>query len=309
VNFLQRERGEHAMLSLCMSRSVSIVGAGRLGRALGRSLRRLGWRIGAVVTRSAVHSRAAVRAIGAGTPFATLPSEVMDADVILLATPDDVLAEAAGKLAKLAGNKCRGKIVLHGSGALDSSVLRALARCGAATGSIHPMQTFTKNSQPNLKGVIFAVEGDGRARRAAAAIARSLGGIPVLVAGRNKPVYHAAGTLVAGHALALTEAAAQLLIQLGFTRPHAVQTLLPLMRQMLDNFEKHGPRAAWTGPASRGDYATVAKHREALRRYPGEFGDSYATLVRLSARVLAKNPAAALKQLDRALRNSRRNSH
>jgi predicted short-subunit dehydrogenase-like oxidoreductase (DUF2520 family) len=292
-----------------MSRSVSIVGAGRLGRALGRSLRRLGWRIGSVVTRSAVHSRAAVRAIGAGKPLARLTSEVMDADVILLATPDDVLGEVAGKLARLAIGKCRGKIVLHGSGALDNSVLRALARSGAATGSIHPMQTFTKNSQPSLKGVIFAVEGDARARRAAALIARSLGGIPVPVASRDKPAYHAAGTLVAGHVLGLTEAAAQVLIKLGFTRPHAVKTLLPLMRQMLDNFQKHGSRAAWTGPASRGDYATIAKHREALRRYPSEFGDSYATLVRLSARVLAKNPNASLKQLDRALKNSRRNSH
>jgi predicted short-subunit dehydrogenase-like oxidoreductase (DUF2520 family) len=296
------------MLSLCMSRSVSIVGAGRLGRSLGRSLHRLGWRIGAVVTRSAVHSRAAVRAIGAGRPLAKLTSEVMDADVILLLTPDDVLAEVARQFAKLAGKKCRGKIVLHGSGALANSVLQALARYGAATGSIHPMQTFTNNSQPNLKGVIFAVEGHRRARRAAAGIARSLGGIPVPVASRSKPAYHAAGTLVAGHALALTESAAQTLIKAGFSRAQAVQTLLPLMRQMLDNFEKHGPRAAWTGPASRGDYATLKKHQQALRRHPREFGDSYAALLRLSARVLAKNPAATLKKLDRALKNSRRNS-
>jgi predicted short-subunit dehydrogenase-like oxidoreductase (DUF2520 family) len=296
------------MLSLCMSRSVSIVGAGRLGRALGRSLRRLGWRIGAVVTRSAVHSRAAVHAIGVGQPFATLTSAVMDADVILLLTPDDVLAGVASQLAKLAAKKCRGKIVLHGSGALDNSVLQALSRCGAATGSIHPMQTFTNNSQPNLKGVIFAVEGDARARRAAAGIARSLGGIPVAVASHSKPAYHAAGTLVAGHALALTESAAQTLIKIGFTRTQAVQTLLPMMRQMLDNFEKHGPLAAWTGPASRGDYATLKKHQRALRRHPREFGASYAALLRLSARVLAKNPAETLRKLDRALKNSRRNS-
>ncbi len=232
----------------------------------------------------------------------------MDADVILLATPDDVLADVARQLAKLAGHKCRGKIVLHGSGVLDNKVLQPLARCGAATGSIHPMQTFTKNSRPNLKGVVFAIEGHPRARRAAGAMARALGGVPVPVASSSKPAYHTAGTLVAGHALALTEAAAQLLIKVGFTRAHAVVTLLPLIRQMLDNFEKHGPRAAWTGPASRGDYATVKKHQRALRRYPREFGDSYATLVRLSARVLAKNPKAKLKQLERALKSSRRKS-
>jgi predicted short-subunit dehydrogenase-like oxidoreductase (DUF2520 family) len=232
----------------------------------------------------------------------------MDADVILLTTPDDVLAKVARRLAKLAGNKSRGKVVLHASGALDRKVLQPLARCGAATGSIHPMQTFTNNSQPNLHGVIFAIEGHSRARRAAGAIALSLGGIPMQVASRGKPAYHAAGTLVAGHALALTEAATRLLVKVGFSRPRAVQTLLPLMRQMLDNFEKHGPRAAWTGPASRGDYATVAKHREALRRYPREFGDTYATLARLSARVLAKNPRATRQQLERALKNSRRTS-
>ena len=159
-----------------------------------------------------------------------------------------------------------------------------------------------------MKGVIFAIEGDPRARRAAAAIASSLGGAPVVVASRSKPAYHAAGTLVAGHALALTETAAQMLIDVGFSRAQAVQTLLPLMRQMLDNFEKHGPRAAWTGPASRGDYATLKKHQRALRRHPREFGDSYASLLRLSARVLAKNPAASLRKLDRALKNSRRKS-
>jgi predicted short-subunit dehydrogenase-like oxidoreductase (DUF2520 family) len=295
------------MLSLGMARSVSIVGAGRLGRTLGRNLRRLGWRVGAVVTRSPATSRAAVRVIGAGEPHSTLTHDVVDADVILLVTPDDALAGVARKLAILAGKSCRGKVVLHASGALDTSILRPLARCGAATGSIHPMQTFTKGSQPNLKGVVFAIEGDARARRTAGAIARGLGGVPVQIASRHKPAYHAAGTMLAGHALALTESATQVLTGIGFSRRHAVQTLLPLMRQMLDNFQKHGPRAAWTGPTARGDYATVGKHYSALRRYPREFGDSYATLARLSARTLSQKPSKTLKQIDRALQNSRRN--
>lgn len=295
------------MLSLGMARSVSIVGAGRLGRTLGRNLRRLGWRVGAVVTRSNATARAAVRAIGAGKPHSTLTRDVMDADVILMMTPDGALADMARKLAGLAGKSCRGKVVLHASGALDSSILRPLAGCGAAIGSIHPMQTFTMNSQPSLNGVIFAIEGDSRARRTAGSIARTLGGVPVPLASRNKPAYHAAGTMLAGHALALTESATQVLTKIGFSRQHAVQTLLPLMRQMLDNFEKHGPRAAWTGPAARGDYATVGKHYDGLRRYPREFTESYATLARLSARVLSKSPSKTLKQLDRALKNSRRN--
>ena len=174
-----------------------------------------------------------------------------------------------------------------------------------STGSLHPMQTFTGRGTPQLKGVIFAVEGDRAARRAAPKIAHSLGGIPVAIRGKHKPAYHAAGALVAGHGLALVEAATRTLTGLGFSRRRALQALLPLLRQMLDNYERLGPQAAWTGPISRGDYATVAKHGHALRRYPREFKDSYAALSLLAARVLSKKPAAARRKILQSLKNSR----
>ena len=160
---------------------------------------------------------------------------------------------------------------MHTSGALDRSVLAPLARRGASTGSLHPMQTFSGHGAPKLEKVIFAVEGDRSAVVVARKIARSLGGLPVTVTSKNKPAYHAAGALVAGSGLALMETATQVLVKLGFSRNDAVCALLPLTRQMLDNFESLGPRKSWTGPLSRGDFETVAKHTEALRRYPREF--------------------------------------
>jgi predicted short-subunit dehydrogenase-like oxidoreductase (DUF2520 family) len=284
-----------------MARTVSIIGAGRVGRTLGKRLRELGWRIGAVVTRSAATSRAAVRAIGGGTPHAALTRQVLGADVILFTTPDGALEPAARKLAQMGGDECLGKVALHTSGALDRSVLAPLARCGAATGSLHPMQTFTGRGVPQLEGIIFAVEGDRRAQTVAQGIARALGGVPVTIEGRNKPVYHAAGALVASQALGLVEAATQMLMKLGFKRSRAVRALLPLMRQMLDNFERLGPQAAWTGPISRGDYATVEKHAAALRDYPREFQDAYAALALLAGRVLSTKPEETLANLKRAL--------
>jgi predicted short-subunit dehydrogenase-like oxidoreductase (DUF2520 family) len=293
------------MLSRGMKRSISIVGAGRVGRTLGKRLHQLGWRIGAVVTRSMPTSRAAVRAIGAGKAHARLPREQMDSGVILLAVPDGALASVANTLARIGGKNFRGKIVLHTSGALDRSVLTSLARCGAATGSLHPMQTFSGQGTPNLNHVIFAIEGDSRAEQVARTIARALGGVPVKIYGKNKPAYHAAGALVAGHGLGLIEAATQILIKIGFTRRSAAQALLPLMRQMLDNFERLGPASSWTGPISRSDYETVTMHVRAMWRYPREFQNSYAALALLSGRVLSKNPAATVKQLKRALKKSR----
>jgi predicted short-subunit dehydrogenase-like oxidoreductase (DUF2520 family) len=284
-----------------MARTISIVGAGRVGRTLGKRLRELGWRVGAVVTRSAPTARAAMRAIGAGSAQTHLDRDTLAADVILLATPDASLAAVAKALAEVGGRECRGKVVLHTSGALDRSVLAPLARRGAATGSLHPMQTFSGRGVPQLRNVIFAVEGDPEARRVARGIARSLGGVPVIIEGRSKAAYHAAGALAAGHALALFEAATQILTKIGFPRRRAMQTLLPLIRQMLDNFERLGPQAAWTGPIARGDYATIAKHRKALRGYPRECQQAYAALSLLVGRVLSKAPPATLARLRRVL--------
>src|SRR5208282_1456098 len=116
LNFPPRKINEHAILSCCMDRSISIIGAGRVGTTLGKRLRQLGWRIGAVVTRSPATSRAAVRAIGAGLARAGITIDAASADVILLSTPDDALAIAARALAEISGADWRGKIVLHTSG-------------------------------------------------------------------------------------------------------------------------------------------------------------------------------------------------
>ena len=289
------------MLSRSMARTISIIGGGRVGRALGKRLRERGWRIGAVVTRSNATARAAVRAIGGGTARSRISGEVFASDLILLGTPDDVLPSVVRSLARVGGSQCKGKVILHTSATLDRTALAPVARLGAATGSLHPMQAFGGKVIPKLSGVVFAIEGDHRARRRAQSIARSLGGITVTIETRDKPIYHAAAVIAAGSAYPLIETGFQMLMRIGFTRRSATQTLLPLIHQILDNIERIGPRAAWTGPLSRGDYGIVARHAKALRGYPREFRESYAALALLAARVLSKNPAAALKKTKRAL--------
>jgi predicted short-subunit dehydrogenase-like oxidoreductase (DUF2520 family) len=104
--------------------------------------------------------------------------------------------------------------------------------------------------------------------------------------------------MAAGHVLAVEEAATQLLVSLGMKRREAVRGLLPLTRQVLENFERLGPRAAWTGPLSRGDYKVVRAHLEALAESPKEFAHAYEALNRLAARVLARDTARLLATLE-----------
>lgn len=270
-----------------------------MGRALGRRLHESGWRIDAVVARSVATARRAARSIGAGKSSAGLTRHILFSRVILIATPDDEIANVAGELTRIGEEELLGKTVLHTSGALDSSVLEPLRNAGAAVGSMHPLQSFSGVTVPSLEGRVFTVEGDTQAVRAARQIVRVLGGSPVLIEGSKKVLYHAAATMAAGHVLAVEEAATQLLLSLGMKRGEAVRALLPLTRQVLENFERLGPRAAWTGPLSRGDYKVVRAHWDALRDSPAEFAHAHEALSRLAARVLAQDPATILAELEK----------
>ena len=282
-----------------MPNSLAIIGAGRVGRALGRRLRELGWKIGAVVTRSEPSARRAVRFIGAGKACAGMTRQILASRVILIATPDGEIAVVAEELARIGEEELRGRVVLHTSGAMDSTALDAVHERGAMVGSMHPLQSFSGVSVPSLEGKVFTIEGETQAVRVARQIARSLGGSPVRIAGSKKILYHTAAAMAAGHVLAVEEAATQLLLSLGIRRSEAVRALLPLTRQVLENFETLGPRAAWTGPLSRGDYKVARAHLEALQESPEEFAQAYEALSHLAARVLAKDPAGVLAELEK----------
>ncbi len=300
------------MLTQEMSETVSIVGTGRVGRALGRRLRELGWRIGVVTGRSLGSARAAARVIGGGQAMGRLAAQVLNSKVILIATPDGAIEGVAKDLAQLGGKEWRGKIVLHTSGALDSSVLKPLADLGAATGSMHPMQTFSDQNIPDLSKCVFGIEGSQAALQVSRKMIQQMDGVAVRLSGANKAAYHAAGTFACVYVLALMEAATRMLMSQGFKRRQALRALLPMTRQTLDNFERVGPVAAWTGPMARGDFSTIERHVDVLPEFQPEFLDAYKTLSYLTAGVLATKPGAVVKQLERiyhAAEVSKKNKH
>lgn len=260
-------------------------------------MREAGWRVVVVTARSEANAKSSVRFIGGGRAAVGIPATLIGAGVVLLTVPDDAIARVALALAVRVGGEMRGKIVLHTSGALRSSVLEPLRACGAAVGSMHPLQTFSGVGAPPLVGKVFAIEGDELAVRTARRIARTFGGVPVGIAAEQKALYHAAGAFAAGMCLALEEAGVQVLMNAGLKRREAQRALLSLTRQVLEHYEKLGPQKAWTGPLSRGDYRVIAAHELALCGLPREFVDAYRAVNRLAARVLAHEPETVLAQL------------
>ena len=114
-----------------------------------------------------------------------------------------------------------------------------------------------------LTGGWFAVAGDPLV----ADLATALGGRTFEIADDDRALYHAAAAVASNHLVALLGHAQRLGASVGVP----ADALLVLALGSAENAVALGPAAALTGPAARGDEATLVAHREAIgRRAPRE---------------------------------------
>jgi predicted short-subunit dehydrogenase-like oxidoreductase (DUF2520 family) len=279
-------------------RGVAIVGPGRLGQALGRLLAQAGVAIDLVAARKVSRARQAVRFIGAGTPVALDDPRLSRAGVILLTTADAAIEPVARALAAR-GADWRGKVVLHTCGSLPSSVLESLARRGAAIGSMHPFQPIPDPSTgiQNLPGCYWAVEGAAPARALGERMVRLLDGTPFPIRPTRKALYHASGIMVCPALLGLLSQSERLLELAGVPAKIARPMLVRSVSQTVANFAKLGAPRALTGPAVRGDWQTVRRHLNALRRYSPDVVPVYVELLRAMLRLSGQRPGRIIERV------------
>lgn len=108
--------------------TIGIMGAGRVGTAIGVRLNAAGYPIGSVVCRSAERANEAVRIIGNGVPATDLRGSFDDADVVFICVPDRAIAGVAAELIAHLADASPGdaaKVLVHTSGALPAAELYA----------------------------------------------------------------------------------------------------------------------------------------------------------------------------------------
>lgn len=214
-------------------RTLRIIGPGRAGLSLARALAGAGWVVAPPLGRGDDPTDAA-----AGV------------EVVVIATPDDVIARVAAAVRPVDG--C---VIVHLAGSLGLEVLAP----HVARASIHPLVSL---SDPDLGasrlagGAWFAVAGDPVAGQ----IVVDLGGRAVVVADEHRAAYHAAACIASNHLVALLGQVERIAGPVGVP----LEAYLDLARGSLDNVAALGPAAALTGPAARGDSATLTRHRAAL---------------------------------------------
>ena len=245
----------------------SIVGTGAVGTALTRALLGIGCRLDHVVSRrraDAVRFRDEVARTG--SVLSITDPDLSCSELLILAVPDDALRTVAEDLASGNGDWA-GSVVLHVSGALDSSVLSSVARLGAATGSFHPIQTFGAESGPGVfEGITVGIEGSPRALAAAHALADGLLCQAVELDPDHKALYHAAAVVAGNYITTLLGVAQEMWDSAVDSEIPFTQALAPLARKSLENALEFGPGESLTGPVARGDVGTIERQMEALGR-------------------------------------------
>jgi predicted short-subunit dehydrogenase-like oxidoreductase (DUF2520 family) len=232
---------------------LSIVGAGRCGRTLGRLARRAGWRIGAVTCRTLAHAREAAAFIGAGRP-STKPE---GAALTLIAVPDGEIEGVARAL-----RMPRGGVAAHTCAAYGAEALRPLRPAGA----LHPLRSFADagKAAASFEGTACAVDGDATAMKRLLPFVRAIGGTPLRVRAGRKPLYHAGAVFASNYLVTVLDAGLQLFEEAGVKRAAALKALIKLAEGTLTNVQAVGIPEALTGPIERGDAATLKCHVASL---------------------------------------------
>ncbi|MGV8084127.1 MAG: Rossmann-like and DUF2520 domain-containing protein [Coriobacteriia bacterium] len=263
-----------------VGRSVAILGAGKVGRAVGQLLRRAGLPIAAVTARSAESALAAARSIGGETAALTDNAAAARlADIVLITANDDAIASVVAEVAR--GGAFRpGQLVAHMSGALPLAVLAPAAVAGALVGCAHPLQAFAtaKDAAEKIPGSVFGVTAGPGAEELLGALVAVLGGEAVPVADDAKATYHAAAVMASNYLVAVEDLAVQTLMASGFDEASALRALQPLIDGTVANVRAHGTTLALTGPIVRGDVDTVRSHISTLAELPGDALSLYRAL-------------------------------
>lgn len=212
--------------------NILIVGAGRAGSSFESALRRVG------------HD---VRLVHHDQPdrFDALD----ETELVLLCVPDDVIASVASMVPL-----SHDYVVAHVAGSRTLDVLAPHPRVA----SLHPLMTLPSGElgAQRLIGATYCVAGDTVARQ----VTTSLKGRAITLRDDQRTLYHATASVAANHLVALMGHVATLAESAGLS----LEDFLPLAQRALADVVEFGPVAALTGPASRGDLATIDAHLAAM---------------------------------------------
>ena len=191
-----------------------------------------------------------------------LEEAAVEDTLCLLAVSDDAIAEVAGRLGAA---EVFALALAHTSGSVDAM---ALALYAQQYGCFYPLQTFTESQKPDFAAIPFCLTGSDESvlsglEMMAVALGAPLGHIHRLSDLQRREL-HLAAVFANNFSNRCFALAAELLEKSNLS----FDLLKPLIADTARNAIEVDPRKVQTGPAARGDAATIARHQRQLQQNP-----------------------------------------
>jgi predicted short-subunit dehydrogenase-like oxidoreductase (DUF2520 family) len=242
---------------------IGFIGCGKVGFSLGKYFSLKGITLSGYYSKSYKDAKEASEFTNSKA-YKNINDLASDSSMIFITTPDDSIHEVLQKLSNL---DLTNKIICHTSGSLTSSIFLDKNNSDAFAYSVHPIFPFSDkyNSYKNLQNAHFSIEGPKNHIQELKDFIQSLDNKSFIVNKDDKALYHLANVTVSNLVLALINTGCSYLSSCGITENDALEALMPLIQNNIDNIKTKGFISALTGPIERNDLNTVKQHIEAIQ--------------------------------------------
>ena len=238
---------------------IALIGAGKLATQLALALQeKAGLEKLYVVNRN--KKKAKDLAILTSSVYVeAINSLPLDASLYIIAVSDQAIPEIANQLAACLPADA---LVVHTSGATPSSVLKPYFE---RYGVFYPLQTFDRETTMDFSAIPVLVDAPlGSDLDLLRQLAAKLSGQVHVISDEQRAVLHVAAVFACNFVNHQYFLAEQLLKAEGLP----FQLLKPLIHETARKVQRKAPADAQTGPAIRGDQATINRHLEFLQAFP-----------------------------------------
>jgi predicted short-subunit dehydrogenase-like oxidoreductase (DUF2520 family) len=251
--------------------NITIIGTGNVAFHLGKRLQQQGITIEQIIGRDPQKTQALADILN--TTWTTDFNKVSTtSDLYILAVNDSAIETVAAQLAP----KLRNRFVVHTSGTMPSTILQPYFK---QFGTLWPLQTFSIGSQPDFERIPVFINSmqehppqypSDFLRK----IAEHISPRVYELSDNDKMTLHLAAVFVNNFTNHLFKIGADIVQrqQLPF------DILLPLIEETVNKIRYNTPDAMQTGPARRGDDATIEKHLEFLEKHTPQYELIYTVL-------------------------------
>ena len=234
--------------------SIVLVGAGNLATNLAKALRKAGFAIAQVYSRTAQSAEALAGIINA--EYTTDIHQLKgNADWYIVSLKDTAFVELIGDICK---NKREDALFVHTAGSVPMSIWEGHARY---YGVFYPLQTFSKKREVDFREIPFFIEASTQANcEWLKEVALTMSDKVYEATSEQRKSLHLAAVFTCNFTNHMYALAADLLEKYDLS----FEAVLPLIDETARKVHELKPKEAQTGPAIRYDEQVIDKHLHML---------------------------------------------